>query len=177
MGKVTDAESFTANVIKMSNYQADPLAATLHTRTLGLAKVHVTPDQIKQDKDLFSKSIMVRGDMRNGLKIDATDGRSKASSRAGSIAGSKVGSKIGSPKTLKQISDIEAALYRKQISENYHTSVPKFLRSHGPFAVYDHSAHKGDKAYFTVGTVNEQALNRYTEDIKNVQKMRETEKT
>lgn len=110
MGKVTDAESFTANVIKMSNYQADPLAATLHTRTLGLAKVHVTPDQIKQDKDLFSKSIMVRGDMRNGLKIDATDGRSQASSRAGSKAGSKVGSKIGSPKTLKQISDIEAAL-------------------------------------------------------------------
>ena len=47
MGKVIDAESFTANVIKMSNYQANPLAATLHTRTLGLAKVHVTPDQIK----------------------------------------------------------------------------------------------------------------------------------
>jgi len=45
------------------------------------------------------------------------------------------------------MTDIEKALYRKQISDNYHTSVPKFLRSQGPFAVYDHAAHKGNNAY------------------------------
>ena len=91
------AESFVSNVIKMSNYHSDPLAATLHTRTLGLAKVHVTPDQIKQDKDSFSKSIMVKSDMHNGLKIDTTEVRSKASS----IAGSRAGSKMSSPAVLK----------------------------------------------------------------------------
>lgn len=69
--KNVDAESFTANVIKMSNYQSDPLAATVQNRTLGLAKINVTKDQVKQDKDLFSKSLRVKGDMHNGLKIDA----------------------------------------------------------------------------------------------------------
>lgn len=64
-------ESFTANVIKMSNYQSDPMASTIHNRTLGLAKLNVTRDQIKQEKDLFSKSLRVKGDMHNGLKIDA----------------------------------------------------------------------------------------------------------
>lgn len=66
-----DAESFTNNVIKMSNYQADPVAATIHNRTLGLSKINVTKNQIKLEKDLFSKSLKVKGDMRNGLKIDA----------------------------------------------------------------------------------------------------------
>ena len=59
------------------------------------------------------------------------------------------------------MSEIEKALYRKKISDNYHTSVPKFLRSQGPFAVYDHAAHKGSNAYETVGSVNQQALQRY----------------
>jgi len=137
----------------MSNYQADPLAATMHNRTLGLSKINITADQINQDRELFSKSVKVKGDMRNGLKIDATDSRSQASS------------KFGSPTVLKQISDVEQALYRKKISDNYHTSVPKFLRSQGPFAVYDHSAHKGGRSYETVANTNEMALTRYTKEI------------
>lgn len=59
------------------------------------------------------------------------------------------------------LTHIEQALYRKKISDNYHTSVPKFMRSQGPFAVYDHAAHKGAYAYETVGGVNEQALIRF----------------
>jgi len=46
VGKETDAENFAANVIRMSNYQADPLAATMHNRTLGLSKINITADQI-----------------------------------------------------------------------------------------------------------------------------------
>ena len=55
----------------MSNYQSDPVAATIHNRTLGLSKINVTKNQIKLEKDLFSKSLKVKGDMRNGIKIDA----------------------------------------------------------------------------------------------------------
>ena len=91
--------------------------------------------------------------MRNGLKIDTTDAKSVASS------------KTGTPAVLKQISDVEQALYRKKISDNYHTSVPKFLRSQGPFAVYDHSAHKGGRSYETVANVNEMALARFNQEI------------
>jgi len=64
-------------------------------------------------------------------------------------------SKIVSPRILKEMNDVEAAVYRKKISDNYHTTVPKFLRAQGPFAVYDHSAHKGGRAFETIGAVNE----------------------
>ena len=138
-----------ANVMRLSNYQADPLAATMQTRSLGLSKLSVTKDQIAHDKELFSRSLKVKGEALNGLKIDTTDKMSTASS------------KMASPRILKEMGEVEAALYRKQISANYHTTVPKFMRSQGPFAVYDHSAHKGSHAHQTVGSVNEQALSRF----------------
>ena len=72
--------------------------------------------------------------------------------------------------------EVEAALYRKKISDKYHTSVPKFLRSQGPFAIYDHAAHKGGRTFETVGAVNEQALTRFNADVDGVQKRREAEK-
>ena len=53
------------------------------------------------------------------------------------------------------MSDVEAALYRKKISNQYHTTVPKFMKSQGPFAVYDHAAHKGAHSYDTVGKTHE----------------------
>lgn len=34
---------------------------------------------------------------------------------------------------------VQKALNRKTISQAYHTHVPAFLRSEGPFAIYDHS--------------------------------------
>ena len=67
-------------------------------------------------------------------------------------------------------------MQRKKISDNYHTSVPKFLRSQGPFAVYDHAAHKGTRVYDTVCNVNQQALQRYEQEISEIQKVRESEK-
>ena len=77
------------------------------------------------------------------MQIDTADVLSKASST------------VVSPKIFQNMSDVEAALYRKKISANYHTTVPKFMRSQGPFAVYDHAAHKGAHSYDTVGNVNE----------------------
>jgi len=34
---------------------------------------------------------------------------------------------------------VSKALNRKTISQAYHTNVPVFLRSEGPFSIYDHS--------------------------------------
>ena len=76
---------------------------------------------------------------------------------------SKASSRVVSPRIFQQLSDVEQALYRKKISNNYHTAVPKFMRSQGPFAVYDHAQNKGAHSYDTVGNVNEQALARYNE--------------
>lgn len=76
---------------------------------------------------------------------------------------SKASSRVVSPRIFQQLSEVEQALYRKKISNNYHTAVPKFMRSQGPFAVYDHAQHKGAHSYDTVGNVNEQALARYNE--------------
>lgn len=92
---------------------------------------------------------MNKNRLENGLKIEKVETMSQASS------------KIISPKVIKEMTDVEAALYRKKISVKYHTSVPKFLRSQGPFAVYDHSAHKGLNAYDKIGNVNELAIDRF----------------
>lgn len=91
-------------------------------------------------------------------------------------AASLATSKMDSPRILKEMGEVEAALYRKKISDKYHTSVPKFLRSQGPFAIYDHAAHKGGRTFETVGAVNEQALSRFNQDVEGVQKRREFEK-
>jgi hypothetical protein len=137
----------------------------MNTRSLGLSKINVTKEQIAHDKDLYNKSRVVNKNRHNeGLVVDALDSMSLASS------------KIASPRIIKDMNEVEAALYRKKISDKYHTSVPKFLRSQGPFAVYDHAAHKGGRSYETVGNVNEQALSRFNQDVNNIQKTREGEK-
>ena len=33
-----------ANVMRLSGYQADPIAATMNTRSLGLSKINVTKE-------------------------------------------------------------------------------------------------------------------------------------
>lgn len=50
------------------------------------------------------------------------------------------------------------------------------MRSQGPFAVYEHCAHKGEQAFTTVGGVNEMALQRFKDEVGNIQKARETQK-
>jgi len=60
---------------------------------------------------------------------------------------------------------IKNALNRKQISHEYHTTLPKFMKSQGPFAVYDHSVHKGNSTANINSTVTEMALKRHFDDV------------
>lgn len=134
------------------------------TRSLGLSKLNVSKYDIEQDKELFSRTVnggVARG-FEGTLAIDSMSQTAK-----------KVATKPLAEPNSEQA--IEAALHRKVISENYHTAVPKFLRSQGPFAVYDHSAHKGPAAHEMNGAVNEQALNRFNAEIEGVQRQRERE--
>lgn len=48
-------------LVNMSGYQADPLAATLNQRTIGLSKLNVTQKQIDDDTHLFDRTYKVRG--------------------------------------------------------------------------------------------------------------------
>ena len=43
-----------ANMMRLSGYQNDPLAATMNTRSMGLTKVSVNKEQVAHDKQLFS---------------------------------------------------------------------------------------------------------------------------
>jgi len=59
-------------VMRISGYQADPMAATMQTRSIGLAKLNVSKNQKNHDRDLFSQSLKVKGNRLHdsGLKID-----------------------------------------------------------------------------------------------------------
>jgi len=78
---------------------------------------------------------------------------------------------------------IQKALNRKTISHAYHTNVPVFLRSQGPFAIYDHSlryhgvpseSNKGNKTVTDHTTL--QALQRHEHEIESLRLKREGEK-
>ena len=49
--------------MRISGYQADPMAATMHTRSIGLAKLNVNKNQKAQDRDLFTQSLKVKGNL------------------------------------------------------------------------------------------------------------------
>lgn len=107
-----------------------------------------------QDRDLFTQSLKVKGNRLHdsGLKLDMMQ-------KDGDVVSEQ--SQQASARILNELSDVEMALYRKKISKDYHTTVPKFMRSQGPFAVYDHGVHKGAHSFDTIGKVNEQALQRF----------------
>jgi hypothetical protein len=71
---------------------------------------------------------------------------------------------------------ISNALNRKTVSVAYHTAVPQFLKSQGPFTVYDHAMHKGERVKNINGSVNNAALDRYTQEIEHVKNCRNKEK-
>jgi len=50
------------------------------------------------------------------------------------------------------------------------------LKSQGPFTVYDHAMHKGDRVKNINGAVNNLALDRYTQSIEQVKNKRNEEK-
>lgn len=86
------------------------------------------------------------------------------------------------PVTEKDYSrTIQKALNRKKISPAYHTNMPAFLRSEGPFSMYDHSlrydgsTNAGEPSVTDKATVA--ALRRYENDLANLKNLREKEKS
>lgn len=77
---------------------------------------------------------------------------------------------------------IKKALHRKKISNAYHTTLPTFLRSDGPFSIYDHSlrydgaAKKANEPSVT-DKATIAALKRYENDLLNLKQLREKEQT
>ncbi len=77
---------------------------------------------------------------------------------------------------------MQQALNRKTISQAYHTNVPAFLRSEGPFAIYDHSLRyvKATPEKPAPATVTDkttlQALKRHEQDLAALKAKRESEK-
>jgi len=78
---------------------------------------------------------------------------------------------------------IQKALNRKTISHAYHTNVPVFLKSQGPFAIYDHSlryhgvpseTNSGHKTVTDKTTLK--ALQRHEQEIEALRQKREGEK-
>jgi hypothetical protein len=72
---------------------------------------------------------------------------------------------------------IKKALDRKKISSNYHTALPMFLKSQGPFAVYDHALHRGEEQANKFGNVTEQALGRHHNEVDRLKNVREAERS
>ena len=71
---------------------------------------------------------------------------------------------------------IKNALNRKQISHDYHTTLPKFMKSQGPFAVYEHAVHKGSSTANIASAVTEMALKRHFDEVQRLQEKRISEK-
>lgn len=77
---------------------------------------------------------------------------------------------------------VSKALNRKTISQAYHTNVPAFLRSEGPFSIYDHSLRylkqQPEKTHNQTVTdqTTMQALKRHEQDLQNLKNKREGEK-
>jgi hypothetical protein len=73
---------------------------------------------------------------------------------------------------------IEKALNRKQISTDYHSNIASFLRSEGPFAIYDHSLRhaESDNHPTVTDKVALAALHRYENELLRLKQLKETEK-
>ena len=143
------------NMVMISGYQADPLAAALNQKSIGLSKLNVTKKQMDDDKQLFDRTVNVRGgigllhmtpQLQGKKHIDETRSTRSAKSRANSTTSGFRGAQGATLGENDQREIIKNALNRKQISHGYHTTLPKFMKSQGPFAVYDHAVHKGDSS-------------------------------
>ena len=120
----------------VSGYQADPLAATLNQRSIGLSKLNVTQKQIDDDNHLFDRTYKIRGGVGILHQTPQVNGSAKMAGRQddtrsarsrGSRAKSINGAVALNEEDQREI--IKNALNRKQISHDYHTTLPKFMKS------------------------------------------------
>ena len=114
---------------------------------MGLSKLRITQKQKTADEKLFSqkKAIAADYDLALGIGVDTTgQSRNKkmreTSLRSASTHASHAATQVvsptrsGQPGGLSQDPEqvrriIQNALNRKTISQSYHTSIPKFMRS------------------------------------------------
>ena len=69
------------------------------------------------------------------------------------------------------------ALDRNVISKEYHQQAyPSFLRSNGPFKVYDHAHQKGTQYVANIQYINDQAQKRFQSELTNIKQVREFER-
>lgn len=69
------------------------------------------------------------------------------------------------------------ALDRNVISKEYHQGAyPSFLRSNGPFKVYDHATKKGTQYVANIQYINDQAQKRFQSELTNIKQVREFER-
>lgn len=72
---------------------------------------------------------------------------------------------------------IGLALNRKQISSGYHSQAyPYFMRSQGPFKIYDHATSKGQQFVQNLNETNQQAHARFQEECAKIKESREFER-
>jgi CTP:phosphocholine cytidylyltransferase-like protein len=72
---------------------------------------------------------------------------------------------------------IGLALERKQISNNYQSNAyPYFLRSQGPFRIYDHAQAKGKNYVGNIQAINEQARQRLEKEYHQIKEVRSFER-
>lgn len=76
---------------------------------------------------------------------------------------------------------VQTALHRKKISQAYHTQMPVFLKSEGPFAMYDHSLRhmkptQSANRMTVVDQASVAALQRYEKELVQLKELREKEK-
>lgn len=162
------------NLVKISNYQAEPLAATLGSRTIGLQDLQVSKKAITADNELFYRTMQLSNGFKSGIhntpklvpsRKAAPDARSTTSKRSRArslLSGAIPAANMASDNVAAPVNDydnfmmatpernepsdiIKNALNRKKISGAYHTTLPMFMKSQGPFAVYDHALHRGEE--------------------------------
>ena len=69
---------------------------------------------------------------------------------------------------------IGLALNRKQISSGYHSQAyPYFMRSQGPFKIYDHATAKGQQFVQNLAETNQQAHARFQEECQKIKEARD----
>ena len=72
---------------------------------------------------------------------------------------------------------IGSALDRHEINARYHSEAyPYFMKSNGPYKIYDHALTKGKMCESNLNMINDQAKQRFKAELFNIKNMREFEK-
>jgi hypothetical protein len=72
---------------------------------------------------------------------------------------------------------VPGGLDRKVINNSfYQDNFPVFLRSNGPYEVYDHARTKGEREVSKMGKINKLAQDRFNEEVEKLKTLKQTEK-